>query len=224
MKKSGIGRLVAILVFLALLAFVAVFGITFGLREIKPLGQQLAEKKMGLDLKGGYAVVFQPLTDDVEDFEAQRQSVIDIYRKRLELVGMLEATVALRGNSAVYVEIPSSSIPTASITEFLRKSAKLEWKDPSGQVFLEGKDITKVQPAYLNNKYVIQFDLSAEAAQRYTEETTRLTGQMVTVSLDGTKIAEWTVRAAGKGKTHTLDGDFSAGYAMELAMLLDAGA
>ena len=54
MKKQGIVTLSVTIILLAVLLYLALFGVSFGLREIRPMATLIKEQKLGLDLTGGF--------------------------------------------------------------------------------------------------------------------------------------------------------------------------
>ena len=54
MKKQGVVRLTVFLVILAVMLYVSLFGVSFGVKEILPMATQLKQTKLGLDLTGGF--------------------------------------------------------------------------------------------------------------------------------------------------------------------------
>ena len=84
MKKRGVTGIAVLLVVLAVCLYISLAGVSFGVREIKPMAQQIKEKKLGLDLTGGFYAVYEASDEGVEDFADKLQSTMSIFRTRLD--------------------------------------------------------------------------------------------------------------------------------------------
>jgi len=83
MRKQGIVRLTIFLVILAVMLYVSLFGVSFGVKEILPMATQLKQTKLGLDLTGGFSAVYEASDEGIEDFDSKMDGTITILQKRL---------------------------------------------------------------------------------------------------------------------------------------------
>lgn len=155
--------------------------------------------KLGLDLKGGVYVEYEAkLPEDINnmDFELLLKNTIDIMATRLTDKGFPEATVVQFGTNGIRVEIPDVQDPNA-ILDLIGSPAKLEFLDPDGNVFMEGKHLQTAVAAKDNNAQpVISFTLTPEGAKIFADMTSKNIGKTLAIQLDGQKIMEPTVNDA----------------------------
>jgi preprotein translocase subunit SecD len=226
MKKQGIVALSVTIILLAVLMYLALFGVSFGLREIRPMATLIKEQKLGLDLTGGFYAVYQAVDPNIEDFEAKMDGVVLVYRNRLDAKGMTEATVQRQGSDKIRVEIPSTETDPQALSQFLSTPAKLEWKDNDGNVIMEGANIVSAQAGYSNGQYVVSFKLDEEGKKTFAALTAEYAGtsKTITIELDGSVISTATVSntiASGEG---IIQGSFTQESATTLAMQIESGA
>ena len=112
MKKQGIVTLSVTIILLAVLLYLALFGVSFGLREIRPMATLIKEQKLGLDLTGGFYAVYQAVDPTIEDFEAKMDGAVLVYRNRLDAKGMTEAL------SLIHIEMCIRDRGRATIWDF----------------------------------------------------------------------------------------------------------
>ena len=167
MKKQGIVTLSVTIILLAVLLYLALFGVSFGLREIRPMATLIKEQKLGLDLTGGFYAVYQAVDPTIEDFEAKMDGAVLVYRNRLDAKGMTEATVQRQGSDKIRVEIPSTETDPQALSQFLSTPAKLEWKDNDGNVIMEGANVVSAQAGYSDGQYVVSFKLDDEGKKTF---------------------------------------------------------
>ena len=117
MKRQGVIPLIVLLVLLAAVLYVALFGLSIGIYEVKPMAQLIKEQKLGLDLTGGFSAVYQAKDTSIEDFDSKMESAVNVYRERLDGKGMTEATVTRQDQDKIRVEIPSTQQDPNTITD-----------------------------------------------------------------------------------------------------------
>ena len=226
MKKQGIVTLSVTIILLAVLLYLALFGVSFGLREIRPMATLIKEQKLGLDLTGGFYAVNQAVDPTIEDFEAKMDGAVLVYRNRLDAKGMTEATVQRQGSDKIRVEIPSTETDPQALSQFLSTPAKLEWKDNDGNVIMEGANVVSAQAGYSDGQYVVSFKLDDEGKKTFASLTAEYAGtsKTITIELDGSVISTATVSntiASGEG---IIQGGFTQESATTLAMQIESGA
>ena len=226
MKKQGIVTLLVTIILLAVLLYLALFGVSFGLREIRPMATLIKEQKLGLDLTGGFYAVYQAVDPTIEDFEAKMDGAVLVYRNRLDAKGMTEATVQRQGSDKIRVEIPSTETDPQALSQFLSTPAKLEWKDNDGNVIMEGANVVSAQAGYSDGQYVVSFKLDDEGKKTFASLTAEYAGtsKTITIELDGSVISTATVSntiASGEG---IIQGGFTQESATTLAMQIESGA
>ena len=224
MKKRGARGLIVSIVLLAVATYVALFGVSFGVREILPFAQQVKNNKLGLDLTGGFYAVYEASTEGVEDFADKLQGTMNIFRTRLDAKGMTEATVTQQGATGIRVEIPSSEDDPSVLSKYLASPAKLEWKDASGSVVLQGEDIQTAKAGYDNGQYIVSFTLTSAGTTKFAEATAANLNKSIGIYVDDELISNPTVNAVIANGSGYIEGSFTRESAMELASQIESGA
>ena len=214
MKSKNLAALIIAVILTAALVFVTLNGLSFGDTVlVKPVNEALS---LGLDLRGGVYTVFRAEKGEEDDaeFSSKLAATRDVLINRLSSQGYTEASVSLQGEDALRVEIPDVTDPSA-VVKLIGTPAHLEFKEPSGRVIMEGKDIVRVSPTLdtTTNRYVVSFKLSDEAATAFANATARLVGRPISIVLDGVVISAPTVQQRISGG----QGQISLGSALTLA-------
>ena len=237
MKGKSIAKLAVTLVVIVLVALLAVFGLKIPqiskIYGIKPVAEAIS---LGLDLRGGIATEYIATDTTVEDFESLMESTVSALRKRLTNAGFTEANVARQGTDRIRVEIPGVD-DHEEVVRIIGTPAHLEFRDPSGNVVLEGKNIVKAYTAKDStgsNVYpYVYFELDDEGKKAFADATTELIGQSISIYLDDELISAPVVQSAITGGSGQITmGDASSGRTVEevredadnLAMLIQSGA
>lgn len=225
MKKRSILILVFAVVFVLAFGFLSIFGINYGIYDISVVDNI----KLGLDLTGGVSTVYEAKDTNVENLNDKMDGAVEVFRNRLDKEGYTEATVVRQGEARIRVEIPineSTEITNPEeVIAFLGKPAKLEFKDPEGNVIMEGSDIENAQAQRgEGDSYVVSFKLTGDGTTKFAEATTRLIGQRISIYLDDVAISEPTVNTAITGGSGIIEGGFTEDTSRQLAVQIESGA
>ena len=215
--------LAAILVVIALAAYLALFGFGKGtmINYLKPWGEAIS---LGLDLRGGiYAVYLGDTT--AENFEEQMDATVTIMRNRLTSAGYTEANITRQGADRIRIEIPDVKDPN-EILEIVGTPAHLEFLDPDGNVIMEGKDIVTAVPMIdsTDSSYYVYFELNEEGKAAFAEATSNHIGEIIYIMLDDTAISAPTVQTAITEGSGQISGQFTQQEVINLANLIMSGA
>ncbi len=142
---------------------------------------------LGLDLRGGVYVEYSAARPDDgdADFAYLLETTMSVVRTRLGDKGYSEATVQSLGDDGIRVEIPDVT-DTAMVLELIGEPALLEFTTPSGETFMTGDAVSSAQPGLDQyGQHVINFKLNKNGTELFREMTTRYTGQVLYILLDG---------------------------------------
>ena len=142
---------------------------------------------LGLDLRGGVYVEYSAARPDDgdADFAYLLETTMSVVRTRLGDKGYSEATVQSLGDDGIRVEIPDVT-DTAMVLELIGEPALLEFTTPSGETFMTGDAVSSAQPGLDQyGQHVIYFKLNKNGTELFREMTTRYTGQVLYILLDG---------------------------------------
>lgn len=237
MKKDNVIKIVISIIVIIALVYLAIFSLKIGDNQII---KSVKDIKTGLDISGGVTIVYQATTDDgvtiVEEDLKKSEAVI---RKRLEAKNIFDYIVRSDvSNSQISVEIPADindqSKDPLSAVEGLDKTAKIEFRDPDGNVVLSGDDIKSaklsedaVDNTGLPSPHVV-LTFSDEGQQKFAEATEKLVGKTISIYLDTECITAPTVQSKIDSNTAIItmgDGTYAEKKteAEEYAMLIDSG-
>ncbi len=171
MKKSLI-KLVIVAVLIVVVAFLALHGLQIGKYVLKPVSSAIS---LGLDLRGGVSTEYIATDTTIENYDSLLEGTVSALRTRLTNAGFTEANVAIQGTDRILVEIPDVDDPE-EVARIIGTPAHLEFRDPNGEVVVEGKDIKAAGVQYANDEktlYGVGFSLNAEGSKAF-EDATRI--------------------------------------------------
>lgn len=180
---------------------------------------------LGLDLRGGVYVEYSAARpEDTEaSFDDLMTGTISVIQARLTDKGYAESTVQRIGTDGLRVEIPDVTDPNA-ILDLIGTPAKLEFRSPTGETFMDGSMVELAQPAYQDGEYVIQFKLNDEGSQIFAEMTAANIGSAISIYLDDALLIAPTVQSAITGGEGVINGMGSLENAQTVAAQIQSGA
>ena len=130
MKKRG--RIVAFL--LLLVVFAATIGTT-----TNPI---LKDVKLGLDLQGGFEVLYQveELKDGQEITEEVVRILLNALTRRVDVIGVSEPNIQIESNNRIRVQLAGVE-DQQSARELLSTQANLTFRDADDNIILDGNDL-----------------------------------------------------------------------------------
>ncbi len=184
---------------------------------------------LGLDLKGGVYVEYEAtmseeMREEGYDYGQLLRATMDVMTKRLTEKGYPEATVGQLGATGIRVEIPAVTDPN-EVLNLIGSPAKLEFLDPDGNVFMEGRHLqTATRTVDENYKPAISFSLTSEGANIFGDMTAKSIGRNISINLDGEQLMSAQVNSAIYGGQVLVTGSFTEERADNIALQLQSGA
>ncbi|MDE7434659.1 MAG: protein translocase subunit SecD [Lachnospiraceae bacterium] len=221
MKKSkGVAILLAMILILAGLAYYASL-----ILSSAPGAAEDMNIKLGLDLAGGVSITYKVETENPTS--EQMKDTIYKLQKRVEGYST-EVSVYQEGDDRITVEIPGVKDANA-ILEELGKPGSLEFRDPTGNVYMTGLEVQSaeaavVQDEFQNKQNVVKLTLTEEGAQIFAEITAANIGKNCPIVYDGEVISNPTVKSAINGGEAIIEGMSSYEEAENLASSIRIGA
>ncbi|MFB0920592.1 MAG: protein translocase subunit SecD [Oscillospiraceae bacterium] len=180
----------------AALLYLAFFGLHVGSLELK--GSD--EMRYGIDIRGGVEATYTPKDLGRAPTADELETAKSIIETRMDAENITDREVTIdKTNGSIIVRFPWKSDeadfdPQKAISE-LGETAHLTFKDPEGNVVLEGSDVTKSYGTFDNNTgtYVVALELSTNGATKFAEATGRLKGQKISIYMDDNLISDPTV-------------------------------
>lgn len=232
MKVKSLIKLGIVTLLIIAVAFLALNGLQIGKYIVKPVSRAIS---LGLDLRGGVSTEYIVTDTTVEDYQILLDGTVSALRNRLTAAGFTEATVAIQGTDRILVEIPDVDDPE-EVAAIIGTPAHLEFRDPNGNVVIEGKDIDKAAATWTDDTATeagVSFQLNAEGSKAFEQATTEFIGQSISIYLDDELISDPVVNSiipGGNGiityggNSGTVNTEESVEWANNLAMLIQSGA
>lgn len=180
---------------------------------------------LGLDLRGGVYVEYScKAPENAEaDFDTLLNGTIRVIQERLTDKGFAEATVQQIGSDGIRVEIPDVTDPSA-VLELIGTTAKLEFKDPSGNTFMDGSMVETATYSFTGDDHQVAFKLTAEGSKIFAEMTRNNVGKTLGIYLDGKELISPTVESVITGGSGVISRMGSAERAQTIAAQIQSGA
>ena len=233
MKSKSIAKFSIVFIIIALLAYIAAFGIQIGDKQIyKALDPEHGIKR-GIDLAGGSEIVFEPDTDKKVTDE-QLDSAQEVLRTRLTSLGYTEAVVSKQGSDRIRVEIPSVDNPEEAV-DILGATAKLSFVDYEGNEILTGEDVESAKAAYDvvdsngSKAYIVKLKFNSEGTKKFAEATAKISqytdgNNFIAIMLDDKTVSSPSVKQAIDSDECYIEGaDFDQNNTATLASQIQAG-
>jgi protein-export SecD/SecF family membrane protein len=187
MRRVNIIKLAALVL---LVAAAAVF-------SIQPLMDPQKGISLGLDLRGGVHLVLQ--AEQGKDGQAITKEDMDkakaIIANRVNELGISEPVVQTDyEKKRVIVDIAGIQDPDKAV-EVIKTTAKLTFRDPQGNVVLEGDQLKDARAGTSQSGgFVVNISLTSEGAKKFADLTSKYLGQRIGVYLDDKILTNPTVQ------------------------------
>ncbi len=233
MKAKSIMNFAAVCVIIAILAYVAAFGVTLMGKTITASFDEDFGIKKGFDLAGGSVIVFEPDVKDMSTVSDEDISAaLAALRLRLDSNGLNEATVSEQVTDdlkRLRVEIPAVTDPNEAIS-YLGAMASLSFRDHQGNEILNGTHVVNAQGVIdqETGKPVVQLEFSSEGQSLFTEATARIKGladgnNYISIFVDEVEISRPTVEVVINQNTCIIQGDFTTDAVNQLSNQIKSG-
>ncbi len=238
LKKNNIIKVLICIIVIACITYLSIFGLTI---KDKTYIKGAKNIKTGLDISGGVTIIYQASAEEgIAISEQDLKKSEAVIRKRLEAKNIFDYIVRSDvSDNQINVEIPAdindASKDPLKAVEGLDKTAKIEFRDPDGNVLLEGDDIESAKYSEeptdntgLPSPHVV-LNFSEEGSKKFATATEKLVGKTMSIYLDEDEITAPTV--SGKIDSNTAVITMGQGTyaekkasAEQYAMLIDSGA
>lgn len=213
---------------LAILGFVAIAGSGIG-DGVKGV----TDMRFGIDIRGGVEAVFEPENLDRKATGSELEIARNVIETRLDSKNITDREVTVdKDGGYIIVRFPWKSNetnfnPEDAISE-LGDMAKLTFRDPQGNVLLEGKNIKHSSPAQdqstTKRSYVVKLTFDSKGAELFEKATGDLIGKNLGIYMDDQQISNPTVEAKISGGEAVINNLESYKKAKDLSEKINAGA
>lgn len=239
MKGKNIINLIIILLVIIIFSYFSVFGLTINGKTYIKGAKNI---KTGLDISGGVSITYQARSENNEITAEDLQKSETVITKRLENINIYDFFVRTDENTKqIHVEIPANvedkTKDPLEAVKGLDKTAKIEFRDPEGNVLLSGSEIkgakyseepTGSTSSSLSTDPHVVLEFSEEGRVKFAEATGKLVGKTLAITLDGEVITAPNVSSKIDSNTAIITlgkGTYAEKKteAKEYAMLIDSG-
>ena len=228
MKKKSVFFIVTIIT--ALLLLLSVFGLKIGDFQIKGADQM----RYGIDIRGGVEATYEPKDLSRAPTSDELETAKAIIEARMDSKNITDREVTIdKTNGVIIVRFPWKSdekdFDAQTAVSELGETAKLTFRDPDGNIVLEGSDVTKSYAQFdtskspLDNKPVVVLDLSSEGTKKFSEATGRLVNQKISIYMDETLISAPRVNSQITSDSAEITGISSIDEAKDIADKINSG-
>ena len=216
-----------IMLLITAIALTAVFGINAGPIKIKGM----SDIRFGIDIRGGVEAVFEPYNLDRVPTASELESAKVIMETRMDAQNILDREITVdKNNGNIIIRFPWKSgeidfNPQKAIAE-LGETAKLTFRDPDGNILIEGKDVKKsmVQLDPDTRQPVVTLEFNNEGTKAFADATGRLINQSISIYMDETLISDPIVKNKITGGMAVISNIDSTEEAKELSDKINSGA
>ncbi|MEG0873196.1 MAG: protein translocase subunit SecD [Clostridia bacterium] len=237
MKKNNIIKVLIVFITIGLVTYLSICGLKIGNKTII---HSIKDIKTGLDISGGVTIVYQADGGNSQQIsEEDLKKSEAVIRKRLEAKNIFDYIVRSDvSNSQIHVEIPANindkTKDPLQAVEGLDKTAKIEFRDPEGNILLAGDNIKSAKYSEeptdstgMPSPHVV-LTFSEEGTKKFAEATGKLVGKELSIYLDEDCITSPTVNDKIESNTAIITmgkGSYAEKKveAEQYAMLIDSG-
>lgn len=183
-------------IFIILLIVAAAVYVTFYSVDL-PIGNQtisikgINQMRYGIDIRGGVEAVYKPKDLDRLPTSDELEAARAIFETRLDAKNISDREITIdKSNGTILLRFPWKSDetefnPQTAIAE-LGETARLTFRDPEGNVVVDGKNVQKSTPMYDGEKsqFVVQLQFDSEGTEKFAEATGRLVNQQIGIFMD----------------------------------------
>ena len=196
--------------------------------------------KEGLDLKGGASFTYLAETGSLKggQLNSAMEGVRNVIEGRINQLGVSEPEIRrskIGDREAIVISLPGLT-DIAKAKDLIGSTAKLEFRDESGQLVLTGTDLepngadTSPQQGSnstnlsANNNWQVNITLNPSGTDKFAKATAANIGKSIGIYLDNLPISQPTVQSAITGGQAVITGNFTAAQAKDFALKLNSGA
>lgn len=208
-------RIIGLILIVVVLAVIMTFTTTNVLKNIT----------LGLDLQGGFEVLYQVSATDRQAITKQSlKDTVAAIERRINVIGVSEPEITIEEADRIRVKL--AGVPDQDAArELLGKPAKLTFRNINNEVLMDGNDLVpggaKVDVDQVNRPIVT---LKLKDADKFAAITREYIGQPIGIYLDEDLITNPKVNQVITAGAAEITGQESVEEAQELADLLNAGA
>lgn len=210
-----------------LLSLVAAFGLEIGKLHMKGADQM----RFGIDIRGGVEAVYEPKDLNRAPTDDELEAAKTIIETRMDAKNITDREVTIdKTNGVIIVRFPWKSDetdfdPQAAVSE-LGETARLTFRDPEGNVRLDGTDVKKSYTKLDSmNQPEVVLELTNEGQKKFSEVTGELAigEQRLSIYMDDMLISAPIVRTKITKDTAVIEHISTMEAAADLSAKINSG-
>lgn len=224
--KPGKKMLGFIFIVLAAVSYIAVWGAGSSVKGI-------FDMRYGIDIRGGVEAIFEPQGLDRSPTVQELETAREVIETRMDNQNITDREVTLDKDAGyIIVQFPWKSgetnfNPEDAIAE-LGEMAELTFRDPDGNVLIQGKDVQSASPETTNSNgiksYEVALHFNDQGSKLFEEATGKLIGKQMGIYMDNSVISNPTVQTKISGGQAVITGLKTYEEAKALSEKINAGA
>jgi len=226
MKRINKATSWILIVLILAISYLAIFGANFGVFKVP----SAKDMRFGIDIRGGVEATYFPKDYKGKPTAEELDSAKAIIEKRCDDKNILDRDITVdRESGSILVRFPWKSDekefnPEKAIAE-LGETASLTFRDPQGNILLEGKNVKNAVPKTdpQTNELVVALEFDKEGAKLFESATEKLIGQTMAIYMDETLLSNPMVKEKISGTGAVITGMQDYDYAYDLASKINAG-
>jgi SecD/SecF fusion protein len=181
--------------------------------------------KLGLDLQGGFEILYvaKPINGNGALTPESLRETAKILKKRIDPTGALDPEINPENKDRIRAKI-AGIVDEAAIREKLKKPSYLSFRDPEGNVLMDGRDFVPNGAAVDYKDSVPIVTIKLKSADKFKDVTTKVLGRTLAIYLDDEMISNPSVTKVIPQDTAEISGKFSYLKATELKDTINMGA
>lgn len=215
-----------LLVLIAAISYAAVFGVSIGSFRVPSAN----DMRYGIDIRGGVEATYFPKDYDGVPTSSELDAAKAVIEERCDAQNILDREITVNTeNGSILVRFPWRSDetefdPEKAIAE-LGETALLTFRDPQGNVLLEGKNVRNATVQYdqQTSAVVVALEFDSEGAQLFEQATEQLVGSSMAIYMDDRMISNPRVDEKISGGNAVITGLANADEAADLAAKINSG-
>lgn len=204
----------------------SLFGLRIGDFELKGADQM----RFGIDIRGGVDATYEPKDLERAPTPEELNAAKAIIETRMDAKNIIDREVTVDpAGGKIIVRFPWKSgetdfDPQKAVTE-LGETAKLTFRDPDGNILLDGTDVERSYPNRhpIDNTPIVSLELTSEGAVKFSEATAKLINKKISIYMDETLISDPIVEQQISGGRAFISNMRSDAAATELANKINSG-
>ncbi|MBQ8588525.1 MAG: protein translocase subunit SecD [Clostridia bacterium] len=209
-----------------MVTYTAIFGVSIGSFNVP----SASDMRFGIDIRGGVEATYFPKDYEGVPSAGELDSAKLIMEERCDAQNILDREITVnRENGSILVRFPWKSDeaefnPEKAIAE-LGETALLTFRDPQGNILLEGKNVKNAMSQYdqQTGQQVVALEFDSEGAKLFEQATEKLVGSSMAIYMDDMMISNPRVEEKITGGQAVITGMENAEEAGELASKINSG-